>query len=250
MAEDVTWITVNGMHIPIKAGESKNDAIQRAIDYREKGSSDSGGSSSGSKKTGSKKSRSKDGDEKAPDISLKSKSVSPGTEKLPPDVLKESSGFTQQERMAVKDYQGTHYRDINQGMRKKQLSPDNQKRVELINAAFDKSTLKSDVVLYRGIPEKYADSLVKSKTMSDMGFQSTTTDINDAAEFASMGGRKYNNNVLRFKTKAGTPALNLLSGGEDEILLKPSKYKFVSEKIVTGSNGESTRFITVDRTDA
>jgi hypothetical protein len=244
VADDVTWITVNGMHIPIKAGESKNDAIQRAIDYREKGGSDpgGGGSPTSSKKTdsGSESSKSK----RAPKTSDKT------PKKLPPDALSDSKTFDSKEISAVKDYQGTHYRDINQGMRYNKLSPENQQRVELMNKALGKSKLESDVVLYRGIPEKYANQLIKSNTMTDLGFQSTTTKINDAVEFASMGGAKYNNNVVRFTAKKGTSALNLGSGGENEILLKPSKYKFVSEKIVTAPSGDTTRFLTVERSDA
>ena len=35
MADDITWVTVNGQHIPIGANESKEDAISRAFGKKE-----------------------------------------------------------------------------------------------------------------------------------------------------------------------------------------------------------------------
>jgi hypothetical protein len=232
---DVTWITVNGLHIPIQKGQSKNEAIQNAIDKVNSYKEPSGGNSSSS--GGSKSSKPQKKEAKTP------------KSKIPPDVLTDTKTFSQEEIDAAKAYEGEKYRAINQGMRLNKLDPENQQRRDLIYKAMEKSKLGSDVTVYRGIPEKFANQLLTTQSMTDLGFQSTSTEVDIANEFAEMGGAKYNSNILRFVAKSGTPALNFGSEREKELLLKPSKYTPIKSEVITEPDGRTVRIIHVERTE-
>jgi hypothetical protein len=134
-----------------------------------------------------------------------------------------------------------------------------KKDIANIRHAMEKTPLKGDVTVYRGIPERLANNLIGGKEITDNAFQSTSLSLRAASKFAWVNSQNNNSkfvNVLEFAAKKGEPAIFSDDYDEKEVLLKGGKYKAISYTIATtikDFHGDiptfhlPTRIITVER---
>lgn len=89
--------------------------------------------------------------------------------------------LTMNEKSALSSYSGDDFLRINSSLRSGKLSPDDQKQVERIDSAIQKSDLKPGTTLYRGLTKEAAkkllgDQINKGAVFSDSSFASTSSD--------------------------------------------------------------------------
>lgn len=143
--------------------------------------------------------------------------------------VKQSSPFTDQQRIELKDYKEGNYRQLNSYLAnptsvEASLAKELNKQVKTIDAAILKSTLVQDTIVYRGIQSpalaRNIDRLI-GKTMNPPNYLSTSTSSRVARDFAGFGS---NGVVLAIKAKTGMRAAHLdqfqVAGnaGENELL--------------------------------
>lgn len=92
-----------------------------------------------------------------------------------------SPKLTQNEKSALSSYSGDDFLRINNSLRSGKISSDDQKQVERIDSAIQKSDLKPGAVLYRGLTKEAAkkllgDQINKGAVFSDPSFISTSSD--------------------------------------------------------------------------
>jgi hypothetical protein len=134
-----------------------------------------------------------------------------------------------------------------------------QKDIENLNRAMEKTPLKGDVKVYRGVPEYLANTLISGKTITDNAFQSTSLSLRPASKFSFVYSNNNNSktiDVLEFVAKKGEPSIFSEDYGEKELILKGGQYKAISYTLATtlkDPDGEiptyykPTRIIQVER---
>jgi len=132
--------------------------------------------------------------------------------------------LTRRELEALRSYKEEGFSRINTVARRGGKS----KEMPGIDSALKKNLLQEDVVVYRGINIK--PNTMAGKTVTDMGYMSTSLDPSIAAGFAESTGT-----ILRIRIPAGTPTaymerMVILGKGESEMILgRGTKLKLSSQ---------------------
>lgn len=123
---------------------------------------------------------------------------------LTPTALKNDA-----ERKAVDDFRRWGFEELNEKLRGgKSLNADEQKLMDNIDKIIGRTTLKRDVIVYRGTQNKPTDV--------SKGYSSTSRNLTTAEHFSSeMYGSRH---LYAYKIPKGTHAL-VIGGAEDEIVL-------------------------------
>lgn len=113
------------------------------------------------------------------------------------------------ERKAVDDFRRWGFEELNEKLRGgKPLNANEQKLMDNIDKIIGRTTLKRDVIVYRGTQNKPTDT--------SNGYSSTSRNVTTAEHFSSeMYGSRH---LYAYKIPKGTHAL-VIGGAEDEIVL-------------------------------
>lgn len=232
VGDDVQWITINGMHIPIKPGETTNDAIQRAINYT------GGGSGSSSSSDGSS------GDNSKSKSSFKTY---------------DKADLNKDQIKAINRYKSTSnddYEKINAYVRDGKVGtgsdPDMETTIKNLDSSFTERVPQGTTiyngkksVIYSGIGKTQGSQLLDAKvgdTFEDRDYQSFSTDPEVARGFAKGIGEKTragsgkDHVVLKFEGDGDTPCINI-GGTEKEVLLPRGKTFEVVDKRTEKTSG-------------
>lgn len=120
--------------------------------------------------------------------------------------------LTEDQLRAVKRYSSAEFSKINGALRKGlRLSRDIRATVDALDDAISNSTCDSEVIVYRGVGQRYAEALIASNPdvgdiIEDAGYLSTSAKRDVAGEFA-----KYEppGMMMRIKLPKGCNALYL-----------------------------------------
>lgn len=145
-----------------------------------------------------------------------------------------ASTLPQPIRTAIKQYTGPAYAQINGTLRTgKKLSKANQDVVNKLNEAFAQPEAKANenFTVYRGIISTQLQHLTMGSTMTDKGFVSTSSDVNEAKKFAGTAGA-----LMEIRVKKGQPAMSVkdtsVYPSEKEVMLPANtSFKVVGKKI-------------------
>lgn len=145
-----------------------------------------------------------------------------------------ASTLPQPIRTAIKQYTGPAYAQINGTLRTgKKLSKANQDVVNKLNEAFAQPEAKANenFTVYRGITSTQLQHLTMGSTMTDKGFVSTSSDVNEAKKFAGTAGA-----LMEIRVKKGQPAMSVkdtsVYPSEKEVMLPANtSFKVVGKKI-------------------
>lgn len=145
-----------------------------------------------------------------------------------------ASTLPQPIRTAIKQYTGPAYAQINGTLRTgKKLSKANQDVVNKLNEAFAQPEAKANenFTVYRGIMSTQLQHLTMGSTMTDKGFVSTSSDVNEAKKFAGTAGA-----LMEIRVKKGQPAMSVkdtsVYPSEKEVMLPANtSFKVVGKKI-------------------
>lgn len=158
-----------------------------------------------------------------------------------------NENLTDGESNAVQRYSGdsTYEKIRNSITGKIPMSDAIQSDINLIDSAIEKSTVKEDVTLFRGVDpqhplSKQFDSLKGGEIIEDVSFQSTSLNIRTARNF-SLDRAEWDSDdmgiVMKILTPQGTKALPIIDSQnqiEQEFLLpRNSKFKVVSTDTAT-----------------
>jgi len=121
---------------------------------------------------------------------------------------------------AMMTYTSGHYTGINGALRNK--TGEYSDVIEKLDILINKTSLPYDTKVYRGAKISDVDSLV-GKTISDLGYVSTTVGLNQAAHFAA---KSYQNSVIfEFVLNRGSKALYTGNSEYEFVLPRGSKFK-------------------------
>lgn len=125
--------------------------------------------------------------------------------------------YTDEQKKAIRKYASGSY-DLNTAIENSDLTDKQKEMIAVLDTAF--KPLKEDVIVYKG--------WIKGEFQETAGYQSTTTYLPTARDFATNKG-----GILAFRIPKGTPVIfgNEL---ENEIVL-PRGFKMLTHKIDTGS---------------
>jgi hypothetical protein len=233
---DVTWITVNGMHIPIKAGETKNEAVQRAINYqKDKGSSGGGKGESTPAKKESKESKStppaktKSEPEKAKAAATKPPS------KFNAKQAEDDERYSPQEKAAVEKYRsisGSDYTAINEAARTGKTNA----TINHIDSAISKADpIPKGTDLYRGLSEKQAAALSNAKvgdSFKQGGYQSYSLDRDVADGFSqTTKGNTWSKTILKIEGDGAIKGVHIGSKEAEMLLARGQTYTITGRTV-------------------
>lgn len=145
-----------------------------------------------------------------------------------------ASSLSQSIKNAIKEYTGPAYAQINGALRtgKKQGS-NKQNVVNKLNEAFAQPEAKANenFTVYRGITSSQLQHLAMGSTITDKGFVSTSSDVNEAKKFAGTAGA-----LMEIRVKKGQPAMSVKNTSafpsEMEVMLPANtSFKVVGKKI-------------------
>lgn len=181
-----------------------------------RGSSSGGGSSGGGSDTTQDTNQtqiSTNTSEPANYTELKGKEEKEFTEKTS-EQYKET--LNEKEIEAIQEYQGAAYADINKGLRTDgNLSKDDKETIKNLDNALENNKLDRDTVLYRGLKQNEVDKLMNTKegqTITDKGYQSTSTAKNVASSFARNDYQNGPKSVIaKYNVPKGTNAIHVPS---------------------------------------
>lgn len=145
-----------------------------------------------------------------------------------------ASSLSQSIKNAIKEYTGPAYAQINGALRTgKKLGSNKQNVVNKLNEAFAQPEAKANenFTVYRGITSSQLQHLVMGSTITDKGFVSTSSDVNEAKKFAGTAGA-----LMEIRVKKGQPAMSVKNTSafpsEMEIMLPANtSFKVVGKKI-------------------
>lgn len=228
MAEPKAWITVNGNHVPIMEGQSKDEAVKSFIDSKTKSHI------SDNKKNGEKQKESGES--------------SNSLEKLLIDKYGEYAPYLAD----IERYVGTLDVESDSHSINKYLSnakalgidptasktSNNASTVRQMDKAMNISPLEKDMTLYRGVSADDYFRKFKVGDVVDMNGRYTSTSTNEriANGFKGHNGENY---MLKINAPKGTPSINVAkafnkrnnpsaSNEGERILSRNLKYKVVS----------------------
>ena len=158
--------------------------------------------------------------------------------------------YNSKESDALEGYARKEHKSINQGLRSQ--PPRTSKDIVTIMEAFSKSSVKEDIVVYRGMRTvKFKGKNLTGVVIQDRGFLSTSLQQGVAGKFSEAGASSPNEEsvVFRIVVPKGSKAI-FLGGGisrlsyENEVLFPPRrKIKVVSDKRVEGARFIQARMI-------
>lgn len=145
-----------------------------------------------------------------------------------------ASSLSQSIKNAIKEYTGPAYAHINGALRTgKKLGSNKQNVVNKLNEAFAQPEAKANenFTVYRGITSSQLQHLAMGSTITDKGFVSTSSDVNEAKKFASTAGA-----LMEIRVKKGQPAMSVKNTSafpsEMEVMLPANtSFKVVGKKI-------------------
>ena len=145
-----------------------------------------------------------------------------------------ASSLSQSIKNAIKEYTGPAYTQINGALRTgKKLGSNKQNVVNKLNEAFAQPEAKANenFTVYRGITSSQLQHLAMGSTITDKGFVSTSSDVNEAKKFAGTAGA-----LMEIRVKKGQPAMSVKNTSafpsEMEVMLPANtSFKVVGKKI-------------------
>lgn len=145
-----------------------------------------------------------------------------------------ASSLSQSIKNAIKEYTGPAYAQINGALRTgKKLGSNKQNVVNKLNEAFAQPEAKANenFTVYRGITSSQLQHLAMGSTITDKGFVSTSSDVNEANFFAGTAGA-----LMEIRVKKGQPAMSVKNTSafpsEMEVMLPANtSFKVVGKKI-------------------
>ena len=145
-----------------------------------------------------------------------------------------ASSLSQSIKNAIKEYTGPAYAQINGALRTgKKLGSNKQNVVNKLNEAFAQPEAKANenFTVYRGITSSQLQHLAMGSTITDKGFVSTSSDVNEAKKFAGTAGA-----LMEIRVKKGQPAMSVKNTSafpsEMEVMLPANtSFKVVGKKI-------------------
>lgn len=145
-----------------------------------------------------------------------------------------ASSLSQSIKNAIKEYTGPAYAQINGALRiGKKLGSNKQNVVNKLNEAFAQPEAKANenFTVYRGITSSQLQHLAMGSTITDKGFVSTSSDVNEAKKFAGTAGA-----LMEIRVKKGQPAMSVKNTSafpsEMEVMLPANtSFKVVGKKI-------------------
>ena len=145
-----------------------------------------------------------------------------------------ASSLSQSIKNAIKEYTGPAYAQINGALRTgKKLGSNKQNVVNKLNEAFAQPEAKANenFTVYRGITSSQLQHLAMGSTITDKGFVSTSSDVNEAKKFAGTAGA-----LMEIRVKKGQPAMSVKNmsafPSEMEVMLPANtSFKVVGKKI-------------------
>ena len=158
--------------------------------------------------------------------------------------------LTDAEKESLSQYGGVFYTSVNDQMRKGIPIPDDyacrKDIVEQLKSAVGKGSVPDDVVVFRGMDQKFIDKFMKKnkitdinqlagKVIEDKGFVSTSLDSKVPLNFLGTG-KKGGGVIMDIKVPKGSKGLYISSLGYDyerEILFSPANFVIQSAKTET-----------------
>ena len=145
-----------------------------------------------------------------------------------------ASSLSQSIKNAIKEYTGPAYAQINGALRTgKKLGSNKQNVVNKLNEAFAQPEAKANenFTVYRGITSSQLQHLAMGSTITDKGFVSTSSDVNEAKKFAGTAGA-----LMEIRVKKSQPAMSVKNTSafpsEMEVMLPANtSFKVVGKKI-------------------
>lgn len=145
-----------------------------------------------------------------------------------------ASSLSQSIKNAIKEYTGPAYVQINGALRTgKKLGSNKQNVVNKLNEAFAQPEAKANenFTVYRGITSSQLQHLAMGSTITDKGFVSASSDVNEAKKFAGTAGA-----LMEIRVKKGQPAMSVKNTSafpsEMEVMLPANtSFKVVGKKI-------------------
>lgn len=145
-----------------------------------------------------------------------------------------ASSLSQSIKNAIMEYTGSAYAQINGALRTgKKLGSNKQNVVNKLNEAFAQPEAKANenFTVYRGITSSQLQHLAMGSTITDKGFVSTSSDVNEAKKFAGTAGA-----LMEIRVKKGQPAMSVKNPSafpsEMEVMLPANtSFKVVGKKI-------------------
>lgn len=145
-----------------------------------------------------------------------------------------ASSLSQSIKNAIKEYTGPAYAQINGALRtSKKLGSNKQNVVNKLNEAFAQPEAKANenFTVYRGITSSQLQHLAMGSTITDKGFVSASSDVNEAKKFAGTAGA-----LMEIRVKKGQPAMSVKNTSafpsEMEVMLPANtSFKVVGKKI-------------------
>lgn len=145
-----------------------------------------------------------------------------------------ASSLSQSIKNAIKEYTGPAYAQINGALRTgKKLGSNKQNVVNKLNEAFAQPEAKANenFTVYRGITSSQLQHLAMGSTITDKGFVSTSSDVNEANFFAGTAGA-----LMEIRVKKGQPVMSVKNTSafpsEMEVMLPANtSFKVVGKKI-------------------
>lgn len=145
-----------------------------------------------------------------------------------------ASSLSQSIKNAIKEYTGPAYAQINGALRTgKKLGSNKQNVANKLNEAFAQPEAKANenFTVYRGITSSQLQHLAMGSTITDKGFVSTSSDVNEAKKFAGTAGA-----LMEIRVKKGQPAMSVKNTSafpsEMEVMLPANtSFKVVGKKI-------------------
>lgn len=150
------------------------------------------------------------------------------------------------EMTALTFYKEEGYSDINNALRNGEEY--NSEIIDPIDTAISNSVTTRDMVLYRGTNPDLIDYMSEGEVFNDLGYVSTTRNINTAEDFGIQFGR---NIVMEIHVPKGSNALHLdraIEAARDEkeyLLPRNSNFRIRSIETLKDSNGKIYQYYVV-----
>src|SRR5690606_5446776 len=145
------------------------------------------------------------------------------------------NNYTEHENESIHEYRDNAYFRVNKKIRDNEVLDDEEKSiVKGVDSSINKSELKNDIVLYRGIGSKnnlmfinYLNSLQPGDVYEEQGYSSTTILQGASEKFSNLYSSK-NNITLKIYASKGQNALCMQNlGSVDDIEMYKDEYEFL-----------------------
>ena len=157
-----------------------------------------------------------------------------------------ASALSDSETSALTFYKEEGYSDINSALRNGEEY--DSEIINPIDSAIANSETTRDLVLYRGASPDLIDQMSEGEVFNDLGYTSTTRNINTAEDFGIEFGR---NTVMEIHVPKGSNALHLdraIEAARDEkeyLLPRNSNFRIRSIETIRDGNGKIYQYYVV-----